>query len=55
LKFFFHEEGDNSFLNLNDINIMADAIDDAVPAIEPMLPLVVIHDSVDRPFGGDLS
>ena len=32
---------------------MADAHDSAVPAIEPMLPLVVIHDNDDRPFVGD--
>ena len=55
MKIFFHEEGDNRFLNLNDINIMADAIDDAVPAIEPMLPLVVMYDSDDRSVVSDLA
>ena len=34
---------------------MAEAHDKAVPAIEPMLPLVVIHDNDDRPFVGDFS
>ena len=55
LKFFFHEEENNNSLNLGDTNITADANDDAVPAIEPMLPLVVIHDNDDRPFVGDFS
>ena len=54
LKFFLRGGNKNS-LNLGDINIMADAHDKAVPAIEPMLPLVVIHDNDDRPFVGDFS
>ena len=55
LKFFFHEEEDNNSLHLGDTNITADVNDNAVPAIEPMLPLVVIHDNDDRPFVGDFS
>ena len=55
MKIFFHEEEDNNSLHLGDTNITADANDNAVPAIEPMLPLVVIHDNDDRPFVGDFS
>ena len=55
LKNFFHEEENKNSLNLGDTNITADVNDNAVPAIESMLPLIVIHDSDDRPFVGDLS